>query len=165
MFVTETTRLFQENISKYLKAARAFGQIEFELFETEDLASLRNLKQVVSSIHALGRTTQEKVPELAMKLGTKVVKGVSVLAVGGPCVLARVQPAVFACDGVADGTGEAGIALAGRKGSRGSKLLAKRRTEAVVLGKTRHGRDPACQYDHLGGDGESRRAAVCQEHR
>ena len=86
MFVTETTRLFQENISKYLKAARAFGQIEFELFETEDLASLRNLKQVVSSIHALGRTTQEKVPELAMKLGTKVVKGVSVGPLcAGPC--------------------------------------------------------------------------------
>lgn len=81
----------QENISAYLKAARAFGQIEFELFDTNDLAGKKNIKSVISSLHSLGRVTQEKRPELLKTLSIKVVRGVR-----GCGVASRQQTVVLA---------------------------------------------------------------------
>lgn len=82
----------QENISCALRACRAFGQTEFEMFETEDLASFKNVTQVVSALHSLGRTVQEKRPDIEHTLGLKVKKGVRL--VGSWHSL----PCAFVCD-------------------------------------------------------------------
>lgn len=65
-----------ENISFFLKAIRSFGMKEFEMFGTNDLFDEKNLKQVCSSIHALGRLMQTpQWSHLAIpKLGIKVVE-------------------------------------------------------------------------------------------
>ena len=75
----------QENITSYIKAARAFGQIPFEMFSTEDLASKKNLKSVISSLHSLGRRAQQARPDIKPRLGIAVTKGVR--RTMGPAVL------------------------------------------------------------------------------
>jgi hypothetical protein len=52
-----------ENITAFLKACRAIGVAEYDLFETVDLFELKNLGLVVKCLHALGRTVQKNVPE------------------------------------------------------------------------------------------------------
>lgn len=48
---------------------------EFEMFGTPDLFDEKNVRQVVSSIHALGRTVQAKLPDWGRPhLGIKVVE-------------------------------------------------------------------------------------------
>jgi hypothetical protein len=66
----------QENVSLALKAMRAFGMKEFELFSTLDLCDEKNLKVVTQSIHALGRLMQSPpFAELGLpKLGKRVVE-------------------------------------------------------------------------------------------
>ena len=66
------------------------------MFETEDLASFKNVTQVVSALHSLGRTVQEKRPDIEHTLGLKVKKGVRLLWARGTacqapsCVTRRV---------------------------------------------------------------------------
>ncbi|TMW65935.1 hypothetical protein Poli38472_003700 [Pythium oligandrum] len=52
-----------ENVSGFLRACRAMGVNEFELFETVDLFELKDLGLVVRCIHALGRATQKNYPD------------------------------------------------------------------------------------------------------
>lgn len=67
--------IVQENIANFLKGARAFGMKEFEMFGTPDLYDEKNIMQVVSSIHALGRTVQKNLPDWGRpNLGIKVVE-------------------------------------------------------------------------------------------
>jgi hypothetical protein len=64
-----------ENIANYLKGVRALGMKEFEMFGTPDLFDEKNVPQVVSSIHALGRLLQTIMPDAPFrKLGIKVVE-------------------------------------------------------------------------------------------
>lgn len=63
----------RENVSNYLKAVRAFGVNEFELFGTDDLFEAKDLQSVVVSLHSLGRKVQEKLPDFTPTLGIKVV--------------------------------------------------------------------------------------------
>lgn len=64
-----------ENIANYLKAVRAVGMKEFEMFGTPDLYDEKNVDQVIISIHALGRTLQTIMPDAPFpKLGIKVVE-------------------------------------------------------------------------------------------
>lgn len=88
----------QENITSYIKAARAFGQIPFEMFSTEDLASKKNLKSVISSLHSLGRKTQQTRPDIKPRLGIAVTKGVSCRGGGrrgSPPLVARLTHALL----------------------------------------------------------------------
>jgi hypothetical protein len=63
-----------ENIANYLKAARALGMKEFEMFGTPDLFEEKNMAQVTKSVHALGRLLQTIMPNAPFpKLGIKVV--------------------------------------------------------------------------------------------
>eukprot|EP00500_Bicosoecida_sp_ms1_P014745 CAMPEP_0203820726 /NCGR_PEP_ID=MMETSP0115-20131106/40844_1 /ASSEMBLY_ACC=CAM_ASM_000227 /TAXON_ID=33651 /ORGANISM="Bicosoecid sp, Strain ms1" /LENGTH=134 /DNA_ID=CAMNT_0050729741 /DNA_START=30 /DNA_END=431 /DNA_ORIENTATION=- len=75
--INESKMVFKqrENVSNYLKACRAFGQREFELFGTGDLFEGTGMRQVVTQIHSLGRTVQDKLPDFEPKLGIKVTKG------------------------------------------------------------------------------------------
>mmetsp|Transcript_24662 Transcript_24662/g.36332 ORF Transcript_24662/g.36332 Transcript_24662/m.36332 type:complete len:425 (-) Transcript_24662:182-1456(-) len=52
-----------ENISAFLKACRAVGVPEHDLFETVDLYEERDIAAVVRCLYALGRTIQVTVPE------------------------------------------------------------------------------------------------------
>ena len=64
-----------ENIANFLKAVRALGMKEFEMFGTPDLYDEKNVNQVISSIHALGRLLQTIMPDAKLpKLGIKVVE-------------------------------------------------------------------------------------------
>lgn len=68
--------LLQENVSNYLKAARAFGVNEFEMFSTPDLYDKKNIAGVTLHIHALGRTVRQKMPDwdgpqLGLKMATR----------------------------------------------------------------------------------------------
>ena len=64
-----------ENIANALKGLRALGMKEFEMFGTPDLFEEKNLKQVASSVHALGRLLQTIMPDAPFpKLGVKVVE-------------------------------------------------------------------------------------------
>ncbi len=78
-----------ENIANYLKAVRSFGMKEFEMFGTPDLYDAKNVMQVVTSTHALGRLVQAIMPEGAFpKLGIKVVeKNVSHVCAAAPPTL------------------------------------------------------------------------------
>ncbi len=69
-----------ENIANFLKGIRALGMKEFEMFGTADLYEEKNINQVISSIHALGRLLQDIMPNSPFpKLGIKVVaKNVSI---------------------------------------------------------------------------------------
>ena len=61
-----------ENITAFLKACRAIGVQEFDLFETVDLFELKNVDLVVKCLHALGRTVQKNMPEFqGPSLGVK----------------------------------------------------------------------------------------------
>lgn len=63
-----------ENISSFIKVIRGLGMRENELFGTPDLFDEKNLYQVVSAIHALGRHLQAIMPDAPFpKLGIKVV--------------------------------------------------------------------------------------------
>lgn len=123
----------QEQISAFLKAIRAFGITEFETFSTPDLHERKNIPQVVSAIHALGRTVQAKLPDFEPKLGIKVVEkrsisfsekqlreaeaAVSVLNLGSSDAGKKAAAAVL------DGTGEVDE----------EKAAAKRATEEARL--------------------------------
>lgn len=62
-----------ENVTAFIGAARALGVPESDLFNTIDLYEAKDYPQVVTSIHALGRTIQRTVPEFAgPKLGVKM---------------------------------------------------------------------------------------------
>jgi len=65
-----------ENIANSLKAQRALGMKEFEMYGTPDLFDEKNMRQVVSSMHALGRLMQTpKYADLNLpRLGIKVVE-------------------------------------------------------------------------------------------
>lgn len=65
-----------ENIANAIKGIRALGMQEFEMFGTPDLFEEKNMKQVINSIHALGRLMQTKTyAHLGLpKLGIKVVE-------------------------------------------------------------------------------------------
>lgn len=65
-----------ENIANSLKAQRALGMKEFEMYGTPDLYDEKNMRQVVSSMHALGRLMQTpKYADLNLpRLGIKVVE-------------------------------------------------------------------------------------------
>ena len=64
-----------ENIANYLKAVRALGMKEFEMFGTPDLYEEKNVNLVINSMHALGRTLQTLMPDAPFpKLGIKVVE-------------------------------------------------------------------------------------------
>jgi uncharacterized protein with LGFP repeats len=64
-----------ENIANYLKAVRSLGMKEFEMFGTPDLFDEKNVQQVVTSTHALGRLLQTIMPNAPFpKLGIKVVE-------------------------------------------------------------------------------------------
>jgi len=64
-----------ENIANALKGLRALGMKEFEMFGTPDLFEEKNMRQVASSIHALGRLLQTIMPAAPFpKLGVKVVE-------------------------------------------------------------------------------------------
>ena len=53
-----------ENVTKYLKAVRKkFGVDEYQMFSTVDLSEGKNIYQVASHLHALGRTIQKKVED------------------------------------------------------------------------------------------------------
>lgn len=52
-----------ENISSFLRACRALGVSEHDLFETVDLFEEKDMNVVVQCIFALGRTIQRTVPE------------------------------------------------------------------------------------------------------
>lgn len=61
-----------ENITNSIKAMRALGIREFELFSTPDLAEEKNLNAVVIGITALGRWCQKNMPDAPFpKLGVK----------------------------------------------------------------------------------------------
>lgn len=61
-----------ENITNSIKAMRAMGVREFELFSTPDLAEEKNMQAVVIAITALGRLIQKTMPDAAFpKLGVK----------------------------------------------------------------------------------------------
>jgi len=63
-----------ENIANFLKAIRALGMKEFEMFGTPDLYDEKNVAQVSRSIHALGRLLQDIMPDAPFpKLGIKIV--------------------------------------------------------------------------------------------
>ncbi|CAE7817363.1 unnamed protein product, partial [Symbiodinium microadriaticum] len=51
-----------ENISNFLRACRAIGVREYELFETVDLYEEKDLGVVIVCLHALSRTAQASVP-------------------------------------------------------------------------------------------------------
>lgn len=62
-----------ENITAFLRACRAVGVAEFDLFETVDLFELKKVPLVVNCIHALGRAVQKNVPEFdGPSLGAKI---------------------------------------------------------------------------------------------
>ena len=64
-----------ENIANYLKAVRAIGMKEFEMFGTPDLYEEKNMNMVINSFHALGRTLQTIMPDAPFpKLGIKIVE-------------------------------------------------------------------------------------------
>lgn len=64
-----------ENIANFLKAARALGMKEFEMFGTPDLYDEKNVAQVALTIHALGRLLQTIMPASGLPtLGVKVVE-------------------------------------------------------------------------------------------
>lgn len=69
-----------ENVSLFLKAARAMGLQEFELFSTADLTEEKNLKGVINCIHSLGRLMQSPafehlpLPKLGVKAAQKNVR-------------------------------------------------------------------------------------------
>ncbi|CAF2376553.1 unnamed protein product [Rotaria sp. Silwood2] len=50
----------RENVSAFQNAARAYGLLDAELFQTVDLFEKRNIGQVTQCIHALGRQAQRK---------------------------------------------------------------------------------------------------------
>ena len=61
-----------ENITASIKAMRAFGLRENELFSTVDVTEEKNLKAVVICLTALGRAVQKKLPASPLpKLGIK----------------------------------------------------------------------------------------------
>ncbi|TYZ64200.1 hypothetical protein PybrP1_005502 [[Pythium] brassicae (nom. inval.)] len=62
-----------ENITAFLRACRAVGVAEFDLFETVDLFELKKVPLVVKCVHALGRAVQKHVPEFdGPTLGAKI---------------------------------------------------------------------------------------------
>lgn len=64
-----------ENISKFLKACRKIGVLEYELFETVDLYELKDLGIVLRCIFSLGRAVQKNYPRFnGPKLGIKQSK-------------------------------------------------------------------------------------------
>ncbi len=69
-----------ENVSIFLKAVRAMGLAEFELFSTADLTEEKNLKSVINCIHSLGRLMQSAkwehlpLPKLGVKAAVKNVR-------------------------------------------------------------------------------------------
>lgn len=74
--LSKTSKFKQmENISSYLKAARAYGVNEFEMFSTPDLYDKKNIPGVTLHLHALGRTVRVKGewdgPQLGLKMATK----------------------------------------------------------------------------------------------
>jgi hypothetical protein len=63
-----------ENIANFLKAIRSLGMRENEMFSTPDLYEEKNVRQVVDSMHALGRLLQDIMPDAPWpKLGIKIV--------------------------------------------------------------------------------------------
>ena len=54
-----------ENISNFLRACRAIGVEEYEVFETVDLFEEKDLNVVVDCLYALSRTVQKKIPSFA----------------------------------------------------------------------------------------------------
>ena len=70
-----------ENVSLFLKAARAMGLQEFELFSTADLTEEKNMKGVINCVHALGRLMQSPafehlpLPKLGVKAAQRNVRG------------------------------------------------------------------------------------------
>ncbi|OQR81877.1 hypothetical protein THRCLA_11321, partial [Thraustotheca clavata] len=64
-----------ENVTAFIRACRAIGVMEFDLFETVDLYEQKDLGVVVRCLHALGRTLQKnpsyKGPILGVKEATK----------------------------------------------------------------------------------------------
>ncbi|CAF4376166.1 unnamed protein product, partial [Adineta steineri] len=50
----------RENVSAFQNAARSYGLPDAELFQTVDCFEKRNIAQVTSCIHALGRQAQKK---------------------------------------------------------------------------------------------------------
>lgn len=63
-----------ENIEAFQKAIKAYGVPEEEVFQTSDLFEARNIKAVVKSLYALGRTCLNKGfdgPTLGPKMAQK----------------------------------------------------------------------------------------------
>jgi hypothetical protein len=70
-----------DNVGQFLRTIRGWGMKEFELFGTADLCEQKNIKSVVTCLHALGRLMQsgefEKLdlPKLGNKVQEKRVRG------------------------------------------------------------------------------------------
>ena len=65
-----------ENVTAAIKAMRAFGLRENELFSTVDVIDEKNLRAVVICLTALGRMVQKKLPTSPLpKLGIKETEG------------------------------------------------------------------------------------------
>lgn len=64
-----------ENIANFLKAIRAMGMKEFEMFSTPDLFEKKNVAQVATCIHAFARLVQTAFPASPHpKMGVKVAE-------------------------------------------------------------------------------------------
>ena len=126
----------QENITQYLRAARKFGVDEYEMFGTNDLYDAKDMRSVVTQLHALGRLVQEKCPDYdGPTLGHKVVKKTKIvftkaqlaaaanapsLLNGGAAALAGVIPGTIAAvtsDSRAPSTGKRAPKPTGAKGA------------------------------------------------
>lgn len=72
-----------DNVSLFLRVARGWGMKEFELFSSNDLVELKNVRSVCSGIHALGRLLQSgefenlDLPKLGNKVMEKNVRGLA----------------------------------------------------------------------------------------
>ena len=88
--------LMQENISKCLRALRKFGVAEYELFGTNDLFDGKDMRAVVTTIHAFGRLVQDKCPDYdGPTLGRKVVKKTKIVFTKEQLAQAASQPSLF----------------------------------------------------------------------
>ena len=114
-----------ENVTKYLKAVRKhIGVDEYQMFSTVDLTEAKNIYQVASHLHALGRTLQKKVEDEGFPwkddwptLGIKETKKNKRTFTKEQLQRAAAQPSIMNMGSSKMGRNQAGDVLSGKAGT------------------------------------------------
>ena len=114
-----------ENVTKYLKAVRKhIGVDEYQMFSTVDLTEAKNIYQVASHLHALGRTLQKKVADEGFPwkadwptLGIKETKKNKRTFTKEQLQRAAAQPSIMNMGSSKMGRSQAGEVLSGKAGT------------------------------------------------